>query len=330
VIIRLRTPIAALALLFAATSNAQSQTQPKGESPALPRTPDGHPDLQGTWTNATLTPLERPKEFAGKATFSDEEALAYEQKDHKLFEERPDLPADSLARAKEANAIGAEESETWEEGSVLARVNGLKRTSLVVDPPDGKIPKLTPEAEQRRAARRAKRDRADSVKDLPLTDRCLAFTPVPMVQRVYNNNYQIVEMSGYVMILGEQIHDARIIRMNAQHAPASVRQWLGDSIGSWEGDTLVIDTTNFDGRGAFRGSTENLHVVERLSRAGADTLLYRATIDDPATFTRPWTVEYPFAATTDRIFEYACHEGNSWVESRLSAARKAEGRAGAK
>ncbi|MGC9951669.1 MAG: hypothetical protein ABSF64_35400 [Bryobacteraceae bacterium] len=314
------TPIAALVLTLAAACTAQP----------LPRAPDGHPDLQGTWTNTTLTPLERPAEFAGKATLSEEEALAFEKKDHRIFEERPDLPADALAHEKESNAIGAEESEAWEMGSALARVNGLKRTSLIVDPADGKIPSLTPEAKQRAAARRENRDRADSVKDLPLKDRCMAFSPVPMVPQVYNSNYQIVQTPGYVMILGEMIHDARIVRMNATHAAPSVRQWLGDSIGSWEGDTLVIDTTNFNRLGAFHGGTESLHVVERLSRAGADTLLYRATIDDPATFTKPWTIEYPWAATSDRIFEYACHEGNSWVESRLSAARKAEGAAGAK
>ena len=249
----------------------------------------------------------------------------YEERDHRPFEERADLPGESLARVQEGNAVGAGDSEVWETGSALARVNGLKRTSLIIDPPDGQIPSLTPETKQRAEARRQKRDRADSVKNLPLKDRCLLYSSVPMVQQLYNNNYQIVQTSGYVMMLGEMIHDARIIRMNATHAPASVRQWLGDSIGSWEGDTLVIDTTNFNSQGAFRGSTESLHVTERLSRSGADTLLYRATIDDPATFTKPWTIEYPLAATTDRIYEYACHEGNSWVESRLSAARKAEG-----
>jgi len=322
VITRLGTPIAALALLLAASCTAQPQT--------LPRTPDGHPDLQGTWTNTTLTPMERPAEFAGKATLSDEEALAYEKRDHRIFEERPDLPADALAHVKESNAVGAEGSEAWERGAALARVGEMKRTSLIVDPPDGKIPSLTPEAKQRAAARKANRERADSVKDLPLTDRCLGFSPVPMVPLVYNSNYQIVQTPGYVMMLSEMIHDARIVRMHATHAPPSVRQWLGDSIGSWEGDTLVIDTTNFDSRNAFEDSTENLHVVERLSRTGADTLLYRATIDDPATFTKPWTIEYPLAATTDRIFEYACHEGNSFVESRLSTARKAEAAAVAK
>jgi hypothetical protein len=326
VITRLRAPIAALALLLAASFTAQSQTQPK--SLALPRTPDGHPDLQGTWTNATLTPLERRAEFVGKATLSDEEALAFEKRDHRLFEERPDLTPAALARVKEGSAVGAEASEAWEIGSALARVNGVKRTSLIVDPPDGKIPGLTPEAKQRTAAGSKNRERLASVKALDLRERCLSYTPVPIVPQLYNGNYQIVQTSGYVMILSEMIHEARIIRMNASHAPPSLRQWLGDSVGHWEGDTLVIDTTNFNSQGAFRGSTENLHVVERLSRSDADTLLYRATIDDPATFTNPWTIEYPLVAATGRIFEYACHEGNAWVESALSAARKAEAAAG--
>lgn len=329
-ITRLHNPIAALALLLAASFPAQSQTLLKPKSLGLPRTPDGHPDLQGTWNNSTLTPLQRRAEFAGKATLSDEEALAFENKDHRLFEERPDLSPDSLARVKESNAIGAEASEAWETGSALARVDGLKRTSLIVDPPDGKIPGLTPEAKQRAAAASKNRERADSVKDLTLKDRCLSFGPVPMVPQVYNSNYQIVQTPGYVMILGEMIHDARIIRMNATHASPGVRQWLGDAIGYWEGDTLVIDTTNFNNQIAFHGSTANLHVIERLSRSDADTLLYRATIDDPATFSKPWTIEYPLVATTDRIFEYACHEGNSWVEAALSAARKADAAVGAK
>jgi hypothetical protein len=330
VISRLHNPIAALALLLATSFTAQSQTQPRPKSPALRRTPDGHPDLQGTWTNATLTPLERRAEFVGKATLSEKEALAFEKSDHRFFEERPDLTPAALARVKEGNAVGAEDSETWERGSTLARVNGLKRTSLIVDPPDGKIPNLTPEAKQSTAARRKNREGLATVKDLDLSERCLSYTPVPIVPQLYNGNYQIVQTSGYVMILSEMIHEARIIRMNASHVPSSIRQWLGDSVGYWEGDTLVIDTTNFNSQYAFRGSTETLHVIERLSRSGADTLLYRATIDDPATFTKPWTLQCPLVATTDRIFEYACHEGNSWVETALSAARKADAAAGAK
>jgi hypothetical protein len=204
----------------------------------------------------------------------------------------------------------------------------LKRTSLIVDPPDGKIPSLTPEAKQRTAAGSKNRERPASVKDFDLGERCMSYSPVPILPQAYNGNYQIVQTSGYVMILSEMIHEVRIIRMNASHAPPSVRQWLGDSVGHWEGDTLMIDTTNFNSQYAFRGSTENLHVIERLSRSDAGTLLYRATIDDPATFTKPWTIEYPLVATTDRIFEYACHEGNSWVEAALSAARRADAAAG--
>jgi hypothetical protein len=321
---RPRTAILALAVLLAASFTIQAQTHLKREN----RT--GHPDLQGTWNIATLTPLERPAEFAGKVILSEEEGRSLEKKGYRIFEERPDLSAAALARVKEGNAIGAKDSEIWDAGSELARVNGLKRTSLIVDPPDGKIPDLTPDAKQRAAARTRNRDRADSVKDLPLSDRCLGFSPVPMLPASYNNNYQIVQTPEYVMILSEEIHDVRIIRINGTHAPLSVREWLGDSIGRWDGDTLVIDTTNFKSQGAFRGSTENLHVIERLSRSGADRLLYRATIEDPATFTQPWTIEYPLVATMDRIFEYACHEGNSWVNSRLTAAREAEQAAGAK
>jgi hypothetical protein len=195
---------------------------------------------------------------------------------------------------------------------------------LIIDPPDGKMPGLTPAAKQRAADESKIRERDDSVKDLSLSERCLSLGVVPIIPQVYNNNYQIVQTPGYIMILGEMIHDVRIVRMNAAHAPPSVRQWFGDSIGYWDGDTLVIDTTNFNSQISVRGSTENVHVIERLSRTGADALLYRATIDDPTTFTKPWTIEYSLGATNDRIFEYACHEGNSWVESRLRIARKAD------
>jgi hypothetical protein len=313
-----------MALLIAASFTAQSQTQPKPKSPALLRTPDGHPDLQGTWSSATLTPMERRLEFAGKATLSEAEALAFEKNGPLVFEERPDLPAATLARRKAGNAIGAEESEAWERGSGLTRVQGEKRTSLIIDPPDGKMPGLTPAAKQRAADESKIRERDESVKDLSLSERCLSLGVVPILPQVYNNDYQIVQTPGYIMILGEMIHDVRIVRMNAAHAPPSVRQWFGDSIGYWDGDTLVIDTTNFNSRTSVRGSTENVHVIERLSRTGANALLYRATIDDPATFTKPWTIEYSLGATNDRIFEYACHEGNSWVEARLRIARKAD------
>jgi hypothetical protein len=145
-----------------------------------------------------------------------------------------------------------------------------------------------------------------------------------MLPVLYNNNYQIVQTPNHVMILVEMVHDARIVRMNGTHPPPSVRQWLGDSIGHWEGDTLVVDTTNFTGKTRLRGSSDNLHVIERFTRTAEDTILYRATIDDPTTFTRPWTLEYPFVAAPGPIYEYACHEGNYSLTDILGGARKAE------
>jgi hypothetical protein len=170
------------------------------------------------------------------------------------------------------------------------------------------------------------------VKDRPLSERCLlgfgSTSGPPMLPVLYNNNYQIVQTPSSVMILVEMVHDARVIRMNAQHAAPNVRQWLGDSVGHWEGDTLVVDTTNFTNKTRFRGSSENLHVVERFTRTDANTVLYRATIDDPSTFTRPWTIEYPFVATKGPIYEYACHEGNYSMTDILGGARKKEAEAG--
>jgi hypothetical protein len=215
-------------------------------------------------------------------------------------------------------------------GSEFARVNGVKRTSLIVDPPDGKIPALTAEAKQRTAALQYG-GRYDSVKDRPLAERCLlgfgSTSGPPMLPVLYNNNYQIVQTPDHVMILIEMVHDARIIRMNGKHAPPGVRQWLGDSIGHWEGETLVVDTTNFTNQTRFRGSSENLHVVERFTRTDAGTILYRVTIDDPTTFTKPWTLEYPFLATKGPIYEYACHEGNYSLTDILGGARKADAEA---
>ena len=149
-----------------------------------------------------------------------------------------------------------------------------------------------------------------------------------MLPVLYNNNYQIVQTPDHVVILVEMVHDARIIRLNGTHPPPSVRQWLGDSVGHWEGDTLVVDTTNFTGRTRFRGSSENLHVIERFTRTGPDTILYRAIIDDPTTFTKQWTLEYPFMATKGPIYEYACHEGNYAMTDILGGARKKEAEAG--
>jgi hypothetical protein len=204
----------------------------------------------------------------------------------------------------------------------------VKRTSLVIDPADGKIPPMTPEARQRISSMMRGFNRYDSVKDRPLSERCIigfgSTSGPPMLPVLYNNTYQFVQTPDHMMILVEMVHDARIIRMNGQHAPPSVRQWLGDSIGHWEGDTLVVDTTNFSSQTRFRGSSENLHVIERFSRVDPNTILYRATIDDPTTFSGKWTIEYPFVSTPGPVYEYACHEGNYAMTDILGGARKME------
>jgi len=305
-----------LSVILTAPLIAQSKKAPL-------RTADGHPDLQGTWTNATLTPMERPAEFSGKAILSDAEARAYEKKDLEVNNiDNPEAPL--LARAGSAET-GGYNNLFIDRGSELARVDGVKRTSLIIDPPDGKVPPLT---EQARQSRGRGLDRYDRVEDRPLAERCIlgfgSTSGPPMLPVLYNNNYQIVQTPDAVMILVEMVHDVRIIRMNGTHLPANVRQWLGDSIGHWDGDTLVVDTTNFTDKTRFRGSSENLHVIERFKRIDTGTILYRVTIDDPSTYTKQWTLEYPFRATAGPVFEYACHEGNYAMPDILGGARKAE------
>ena len=220
-------------------------------------------------------------------------------------------------------------------GNNLARVDGKARTALIIDPEDGKVPPLTPDAQKRnrgmlRGTGGGEGGPAgpvtDDVKRRPLSERCLvgfgSTAGPPMLPVLYNNNYQIIQTGDTVMILVEMIHDARIIRLNGKHEPSNVRFFFGDSIGHYEGDTLVVDTTNFRPEIRFHGSSENLHVVERFRRVDKNTILYRATIDDPTTFTKPWTVEYPFVATAGPIYEYACHEGNYGIVDILNAGAK--------
>ena len=288
-----------------------------------PRTPDGHPDLQGIWTNATITPIERPDFFKDKPTLTEKEAHAYETRVSTQFN------TDSRGPTPEQDRDQAYNRLFLDRGDNLARVDGVARTSLIVDPPDGKVPPLTPEARQRNQARiRAGMGSYDSVKTRPLGERCLvgfsSTSGPPMMPVLYNNNYQIVQTPDTIMILVEMVHDVRVVRMNGTHAPANVRRWLGDSIGRWEGDTLVVDTTNFTDKTRFRGSSENLHVVERFKRVDENTILYRVTLDDPTTFTKPWTMEYPFLATPGPIYEYACHEGNYAMPDILGGARQME------
>ena len=330
----MKTFLPVVAALLA--SGAFGQVPKPAKSWTMPRTPDGHPDLQGIWTNATLTPMERPAAFASKPTLSDAEAKAYEKKD--LEASNIDQKESTLLRQTGDVETGGYNNLFIDRGSELARVDGVKRTALIVDPADGHAPPISEKARQARQAARGGAGgfggRYDSVKDRPLAERCIigfgSTSGPPMMPALYNSEYQIVQTPDRIMILVEMVHDTRVIRMNATHLPASIRPWLGDSIGHWEGDTLVVETTNFNGRTRFRGTSENLKVIERFQRVDAGTILYRVTIDDPDTYTKPWTMEFPFLSSPGPIFEYACHEGNYAMPDILGGARKLEAPSGPK
>jgi hypothetical protein len=275
-------------------------------------------DLEGIWTNGTITPLERPPEFSGKAFFTPAEAAAFE----KQVRERNN--GDRRDANPEADLATGYNDFWWDRGT---KVVSTLRTSLIVDPPDGRIPPLTPEA-QKKAAARAEARRlhpADGPEDLSLADRCIARPGPPMIPAGYNNNHRIVQTSEHVVIFSEMMHDARIIPLNGQpRLPGSVRQWFGDPRGRWEGSTLVVETTNFTDKTNFRGSGENMRLIERFTRTAPDTLLYQFTIDDPQSFERPWSGEIPMKRAEGPIFEYACHEGNYSIVNTLTSARALE------
>ena len=287
-----------------------------------PRTPDGHPDLQGIWNNSTRTPLERSPEFAGKPTLTDAEAKVWEQQEHQAWQDLDGTSEGPLHKTKGSEGTGAYNVLFYDMGSGLARIDGVKRTSMVIDPPDGKVPPMTQAGRERNRGRST----SGNVKDRGLSERCIFVSMVgpPMLPTLYNNNYQIVQAPEAIMILSEEIHDVRVVRMNATHLPQNMRRWVGDSIGHWEGDTLVVETTNFNEQTHFRGSSKDLKVTERFTRTDANTLLYKATLEDASTWAKPWTVELPFASAPGPIYEYACHEGNYAIEDILGGARKAE------
>jgi len=282
-----------------------------------PRTPDGQPDLQGFWTNSSYTPLERPQGVT-KELYTTEEALAVEKR--AAAEEGEQTAPGTVADVHyDFTQFGLDRSQSPHSVNL--------RTSLIVDPADGKLPTLTTDG-QKRAAERAARaqvvGRWDSAQSNDLDDRCVIFLGAgpPMLPAGYNSNYQIVQQAGYVMILFEMAHESRIIPLDSRpHVSRNVRQWLGDSRGHWEGDTLVVETTNFNGKNPLRGSSENMRVVERFTRTDADTIQYKFTVEDESTWTRPWTAELPMRKTNGPLFEHACHEGNYGLYNTLVGAR---------
>ena len=264
----------------------------------VPRTPWGVPDLQGIWDNRTITPLERPRQFAGQETLSAAEAAAYE------------------AQTAERR-VG--DRYYWDRGT---RTVDDRRTALIVDPADGRVPTLTEEGRQR--FQTGPQQGVNGAEERNPTERCITRT-VPRLPGLYNNHYQIFQAPGYVVILMEMIHDARIVPLDGgSHLADDIRQWNGDSRGHWEGDTLVIETTNFTPKTNFRGSTEDLHLVERLTRVDADTIDYQFTVTDPTTWTEPWTARIPLHRDLGPLYEYACHEGNDGMTGILLVNRRVE------
>jgi len=284
------------------------------------------------WTNNTITSLERPTQFADKPFLTEEEQAAMEREIAEFTREQ-DKPSDPDRPAPTKGQIDLEDSYNhfwFDSGTAVAVYNGERRTSLVVDPPDGRIPARTESAIERARAAAVQRERApfDGPESRPLAERCLlsfgSSSGPPMLPILYNNTYQIVQSPGYVMILVEMVHDARIIRIDADPLPQAWQPWMGDSRARWEGQTLVVETQNFNPNQRFRDSSDRFRVTEHFTRAAHDKINYSVTIDDPDTFASPWTVEIPMNLTDDRMFEYACHEGNYARPRILAGARVAE------
>lgn len=325
----------------------------------IPRRPDGRPDLSGTYDIATLTPLQRPAEFGDTLVLTEEEAAtlaaeagslerifnipAERNQETSAPREAPPVGGDGSSGA--AGNVGGYNSFWMDFGQSGFQIDGEYRTSIIVDPADGRRPPLTQEARERLAARTAflrpntgtawwlENDLDapgpyDHPEQRPHAERCLmgfgSTAGPPMLPVLYNNLKRIVQTDETIMILVEMVHDARVIRMNQEHVAPEIRSWLGDSVGHWEGDTLVVDTSNFRDSPSLGQASENLHVVERFTRVDKGTLLYQFTVDDPTAWTAPWSGEYVWPATENRVYEYACHEANYSFGGILRGARVLE------
>ena len=335
---RILAPMGAVALTVAAGLIARESPAEEPQSAAKqataadknwtpPRTPDGRPDLQGVWDYRTIAPLERPPELGTKEFFTAEEAAKFESEENQR--QNRDLIDPEVGGLNYPPGGVIPYNEFWyDRGNKL----GSRRTSLIVDPPDGRLPPWTSEG-QKVAELRAARSRddqlghphADSWEDRPLQERCLIGLNAgpPMTPGAYNNNVQLLQTPGYVVILNEMVHSARIVPMDGR-AHGNIRQWKGDSRGHWEGDTLVVDTINFKRETNVAGTSANTHLIERFTRTGPDTLAYEFTVDDPTMWTKPWKAVVPMLKSDEPIYEYACHEGNYAMRSILAGARAAD------
>jgi hypothetical protein len=323
--------IAAIGASGAFLRAAAPASAPAADGYAAPRGQDGHPDLQGVWTNNAATPVERPTVIASKATLTDAELRAVEKRAAALFNGDGDAGfGDSVftAALSDKSSFTSTDGETGDYNHFWVADRWFDhRTSLVIDPPDGRIPAYTPEAQKRAdaLAERRKTHPADGAEDRNRFERCIGTGDHPNLLAGYNSNFQVIQGAGYVVILSELIHDARIVPMDGRpHVSKNVRLQLGDSRGHWDGDTLVVDTTNFSSSSNLRGASENLHLVERITRTAADTIEYQFTATDPTTWTAPWTARLLWKASRDRLFEYACHEGNLGLAGILGGHRAEE------
>jgi hypothetical protein len=322
--------ILSLTAFFPSTAAAQAADQSskapvKTKTWTSPRTPWGEPDLQGVYSNRTITPFERPAEFAGKDTLTNEETAELERRVQDRSADKRDN------KGTEADVSRAYNEFWWDRGTKVT----TNRSSLLIEPADGHVPPLTPEAQQRardewkQPAFRgggANGRGADTYLDRSLFERCITRgMPGAMSPSAYNNNYRIVQSPGYVAVSIEMLGGTRIIPTDGRkHVNGGLRQYMGDSVGHWENNTLVVETTNFTNKTLYRGSSENLRLVEHFTRVDANTIDYRFTVEDPTTFTRQWTVAVPYLRTDEQMFEYACHEGNYGMEGILSGARVEE------
>lgn len=309
-----------LVVLLAGAAAAQAPAAKKEtkDAPAVLRTPWGHPDLQGTWDYRSITPLERPREFGTREFYTPEEVKALETRAAKRMDEAP--PDD-------APGVTVHPSYWTDPGRKLSENH---RTSLIVDPPDGRIPALTPEgqrrAEERRRGAGREGGRADSWLDRTSLERCITWgLPTASLPGLYNNNIQIVQSPTAVVIVHEMVHDARVIPLEGSpDLPSNMRQWLGSSRGHFEGDTLVVETRNFTDKTNYRGSGGGLHLTERYRRVDENTVELRLTVEDPTTWTKPWTVALSMRPSEGELVEYACHEGNYGLRNILEVARDEE------
>ena len=333
-------------LAFAALAPAAAEAQAQDADWTAPRTPWGHPDIQAIWNNGTITPLERPEDLAEQAFLSPEEVAEVERRAQERVD-RENAPSTVRTEPLPAGgAVGAYNSY-WTEQSTS--VVGTHRTSLITDPENGRLPPLTPEALARITSPESRRladvqngaAPADGPEEMGLSERCLWYRGIPSIPTGYNNNYHFFQTPDTVVILQEHIHDLRVIHLDGRpHLPAGVRQFAGSSRGRWKGDTLVVETTNL--REPFirrwrrpehslsRGKlSETATVVERFTRTGPDTLDYTFTVDDPETWTRPWSGALPYARQDQPMFEFACHEGNYGMLNMMSGSRAEEAESGA-